>query len=134
MIFSVIDLLTNYLKMDVIGIWFDLLLYLFRIVPIFSMLFGYQKVQKLSLFSQICGPEGIIRDRLCEMEEANYHKHKETNILSGCCSSICGDMCYMDQNPFSYSKAGSGTEVTYMMVIGLLSFLLIVLYESKFKF
>lgn len=133
-IFSVLDFLVNYPILETpdttMSFWYTFLLVFLRIVPIFSMLFGFQKVQKLGVVARLCTDLHITD--LCGSEKGK--DLLKIKFLQGCCPETCTDMCYLEENPFSFRKAGAGPEVTYMIVTGLLSFLLIILFESKNSF
>lgn len=125
-IFSSLDVGMNNLGVpltEIRNFWYPFLLFILRFIPIFSMLFGYQKVQKLSAFTKMC--KAVPLDQTCRTLNAN-----STNFLRGCCPDICGEMCYATANPFAMNVYGSGIEVIYMLITGLVSFLLIALYET----
>lgn len=128
---SIIDLLRNFIGMDyILGDWYERILDVARIVPIFSFLFGYQKVYKLTTFGKICGqfpPKTL--EGLCQLIDIGDNT---LQVLKGCCEDC--DPCYNNVKPFAFDKYGAGFEILYMVLCGLLCFAAILLYEGMFYF
>lgn len=101
----------------------QLVLAIFRLFPIFSFLFGYQKVYLLSQVSTIC--KLIPLDDFCQMD-----KKRMMPILVGCCPNICEDRCYDGKNTFALSSFGCGVEVLYLFAVGITFFVLIIFGEG----
>lgn len=125
-VLSVMDTAVNYFDADspaIKNFWMPFLLFFLRFVPIFSMLFGYQKVHKLAAFGKFCKdmPPGT-----CDSIYSN-----SSSSFKGCCPGVCGDMCYLSGNPFAMTKFGAGPEMLYMFCTGIFCFSMIVLGESR---
>lgn len=102
----------------------QLVLSILRLFPIFSFLFGYQKIYLLSQLSSICKlvpPEQICTENI----------KKNAPMLVGCCPELCEDRCYEVQNLFAISSFGCGTEVLFLFGVGITFFVLIILGEGK---
>lgn len=100
-----------------------------RIVPIFSFLFGYAKVNLVNTFAQICNssssPDAM--KQMCASFDV-----KDKHPLKACCPGKCGDFCIVNQNAFSlHDKMGAGVELMYLLVVGVLFMVGIIVYESK---
>lgn len=126
---SMLDFIDNFLDLNVFP-WTFSFLYLLRIVPIFSMLFGYQKLYKLSTFSRICHQVPFL-----EFECAALKSHEDYTlaglVLRGCCPELCGDKCFSTGSPWTMGMYGSGTEVIYLIVSGLFYLTVIIMFECK---
>ncbi len=123
-IFSVFHICNNFFAMNVGGSWAESALWLFRAVPIFSMLFGYQKIYLLSVMSSVCRSNNI--DQMC-----GSFTNETSRMMLGCCPGKCGDHCFSQASAFSFSSIGAGTELASLFLSGLVFFLLIVVYECK---
>lgn len=127
-IFSILHILNHYSHFDILTNWVVSLLMIARIVPIFSLLYGYQKVYLLSAMNGLCKSFKDI-DTVCKSLP-----HDSKSLISGCCPSICGNQCYSKQNAFNFTPLGAGIELVYLFVTGIFFFSLILIFESKFKF
>jgi len=120
---SIVEFMRTFAGSHFMDGWFETIVTIVRAVPIFSFLFGYQKVYKLSCLSKFC--DAMDPAELAKMCSSN----STLDILSqGCCPGKCNP-CFKDFNPFSTSKYGAGIEVLYMLIGGIVCFALIVLYE-----
>lgn len=105
------------------------LLAFFRVVPIFSVLFGYQKLYKLQEFSSAClqlQKDGKL-DKLCASLPANLTGYP----FKGCCTKICGDNCFFGQSPWGFTRYGIGAEILYMVITGIILISIVIAYECK---
>ncbi|KAH9392503.1 hypothetical protein TYRP_005582 [Tyrophagus putrescentiae] len=130
-VFGGLDLWINYFNAPypALNVIFHILVSIFRVVPIFSALFGYQKYYKLQEFSGFClqlQKEGKL-EPLCATIPANLTGYP----FKGCCANVCGDACFLEQTPWSFNRYGSGIEVAFMVVTGLIWISIIFAYELK---
>lgn len=123
-IFSVLHILNNYVHLDLMTYWLNPVLMIIRIVPIFSLLHGYQKVYLLSAMNAFCRNSNL--DQMCSVLTPDMK-----NMLTGCCPTICGNECYSNENAFNFTSIGAGIELVYLFLSGTLFFLLIILFECK---
>ena len=91
-------------------------LYLFRIVPVFSMSFGIHRLYLLSSIVSLCSD--IKSNPVSNFENScasNEFKLSKEDVLYGCCDNKCKatDDCYADQNLLDFDKYGIGKEITY---------------------
>lgn len=124
-VFSIFHILNNYVGISVLVKWINPLLLIVRIVPIFSLLYGYQKIYLLSVMNGVCRNMKNL-DELCKVLS-------DQNIMLGCCPEKCGNKCYSQENAFNFSPIGAGTELLYLFLSGLFFFVLIVVFESKYR-
>ncbi|KAJ6217457.1 hypothetical protein RDWZM_008614 [Blomia tropicalis] len=103
-----------------------ILLYIIRVMPAFSIIFGYQKLYKLVEFANYCQQldEAKQLNIICSTILSN-----ETSIFKSCCPGICGDSCYREVNPWGFSKFSVLPEIIYMVFIGIICFSIISAYE-----
>ncbi|KAH9405759.1 hypothetical protein TYRP_014055, partial [Tyrophagus putrescentiae] len=124
-IFSILDVMFNYFDADLPAVqnfWMPFILFFLRFIPIFSMLFGYQKVHMLAAFGSFCKN---MQNGTCD-----NMKPDDSSPYKGCCSNVCGDKCYLTGNPFAVTKYGAGQEMIYMFCTGIFCFTMIVLAET----
>lgn len=130
-LFGGADLWLNYFgaPYPAVNVIFHALLSVFRVVPIFSVIFGYQKLYKLQEFSGSClqlQKEGKL-DQLCATIPANLTGYP----FKGCCANVCGDTCFFEASPWGFTRYGIGTEVLYMVITGIIWISIIIAYECK---
>jgi len=136
-IFSVLDLLRTYFQLTNVYS-FAAILYPLRLLPIFALLYGHQKIHKLSAFAQLCGKlrQAKMLDTLCALLNGNEKSQHEltTSILKGCCGNTCdqdGGLCYEHQSLLAVNEFGLGIELICMIVCGLLCMSAILIYECE---
>ena len=102
-----------------------------RCIPIFSMLFGYQKLYKSNLFYKLCSTVGKNLEELCKNLTDNNDQFGMNQMLKGCCPDICqeDDSCY-DSGSYSFGRFGSGPEILTLFGSGLVFMVLVILYEN----
>ena len=135
------DLMINYynVQSSVFRGFYFTLLYPLRIVPIFSVVFGFQKIYRLSNFARFCEKldinqqlESICRSIITQRGNNTNDNDSDGDIFRGCCVEVCNDSCYVQTSPWSVtSKFGIGTEIIYLLVTGIIFFISIVAYECK---
>lgn len=122
-----IDLMVNIVHVNFISSsTFNQVLALFRLIPVFSMSFGVQKLYRLGSFMQICK----------EYETKNmtivcsYIQKKD--FLYGCCLDKClkSNDCYFNKNPLDFDNYGVGQEFVYLVCSGFLFFLILLVLEG----
>ena len=123
-----LDLMINILHFDFISsVTFNRVLGIFRMIPVFSMSFGVQKLYRMGSFTQICK----------ENEKKNMtiictHISKK-DFLFGCCLDKCTKTndCYHNKNPLDFDNYGVGQEFVYLVCSGILFFLILLIFEGK---
>ena len=116
-----------------------------RLVPIFSFLYGYQKVYILSIASGMCRfmDDASTLKFTCAKIGKILEKAKNGEVLSdietqlmimaGCCEEFCAPNCYGVANAFQFGNLGAGVELANLFSVGLATVMLIVLYECKYR-
>ena len=121
---SIWDLMQNFFHVELT--FLTSLLLPLRTMPIFSMLFGYQKLYKISSFAHICNSlDPKLLDSLCGLIDPN-----SSSLFRGCCPNQCGDMCYQNASPFTFTAYGSMSELFFLIFTGIFYLSIIIIYES----
>ncbi|CAG2161807.1 unnamed protein product [Oppiella nova] len=125
---GVLDLIVNVMKMNIISsVKFNTILSFFRLIPVFSMSFGIQKLYRIGSFAQICKEyESKNMTLLCSFIDRK-------SILYGCCIDKCSptNECYSNQNPLSFDHNGVGQEFVYLVASGLFFMAILLLFEVQ---
>ncbi|OTF75870.1 ABC transporter sub-family A-like protein [Euroglyphus maynei] len=129
---SILDILINNAGIDASSnflSWTQSILPIIRLIPIFSMLYGYQKLYKANLFTKMCtkfGPDNLAQ--ICNMTD---NDNSLSRLAHGCCPNIClkDNSCY-DSASFSFGKFGSAPEIYSLIASGLIFMAVIILYEN----
>lgn len=124
---SVIDTMMHIAGMAFSEQLFQFLVNTLRLFPIFSFLFGYQKVYRLSVLNQMCTSIRSVGD-FCSGNIDNMNA-----FLRGCCVGKCGDNCYDTQSTFAFNWYGCGVEVCFLFVFGIVCFALIIIGEGLYS-
>ncbi|KAI2807884.1 hypothetical protein RDWZM_005336 [Blomia tropicalis] len=124
LIFSIMNILINYARFDLPFGWIEPVLVVIRGVPIFSMLYGYQKIYLLSSMTKFCKS---IRDveLIC-----SSLSNSTPSMITGCCPELCGSRCFSNENAYSYNDIGAGKELIYLVASGTSFFLFMILFEA----
>lgn len=138
MIFSIVNLLglTGMFPSLITNFWVNFSLAILRMVPIFSFLYGYQKTFFISSGSIICDDMVMAT---CPFYSVNKNQGKPldwdpTNAMAffkACCPKVCGTFCYGSKYALKMNANGTGIELTYLLVSGLLYLGLIIACESE---
>lgn len=104
--------------------------YIVRCVPIFSVLFGYQKLFKANALLKLCAEQNITADTKCNENFKNPDKFF-FGIYRGCCKNLCeGNDCF-DAGSLSFGRYGAGEEILYLFLTGIISIALVILYDGN---
>ena len=120
-------------KVMVNPILFNVILYIFRVVPVFSMSFGLQRLYRTSSFTKFCEELNAFDSKF-----QNYCSEKvkeKSNFLYGCCSVNCSltNECYVQKSALSFDEYGVSTDLVFLIVCGILFMALLLMFESKFE-
>lgn len=109
------------------------ILNLLRLIPIFSMLFGYQKLYLLTTLKKLCGNiDPATLWFLCQMNRTIPQGDTFRSLIPiGCCASLCADSCYQNSTPIDFNDAGSGIELASLYLTGLLYLFFAIFFECK---
>lgn len=129
---SILDIFVNNAGVELSSLyldWTQSVLPIIRFIPIFSMLFGYQKLYKANMFVKMC--KTLPSEELGHICNSTEDLGSMTKMVLGCCPNRCSkdDSCY-DSGSFSFGKFGSGPEIYSLIGSGLLFMVLIILYEN----
>lgn len=102
-----------------------------RLVPIFSFLFGFDKVYILNLANSNFCP---YFNETCPIFKAvNDSVYSENKLLLSCCPGLCRDFCINNQNPFSVAnELGAGVELIYLFAVGIIVFGGILIHDCTY--
>ncbi len=129
---GVLDLMINVMNLKPISIsTFKLLLGIFRLIPVFSMSFGIQKLYRIGSFAQIC-KEYAVKQNMTIM--CSYVSKSE--FMYGCCREKCepNNECYDSKNPLQFDNFGVGQEFLYLLFDGLLFMIILLIFEGLLYF
>lgn len=91
---------------------YDVVRWIFRMCPIFSMATGISNVY-------MAGSKGHICDHLSSTYLTNNCPRMP--IIRGCCPKLCGDNCYRYENPYRWSTEGILMEVFSLTLVFLIA-------------
>lgn len=114
----------------------------FRLIPLFSFLFGFQKMYIVGSLSKTC-KKPIVQMTYClnstfafilgKDDDGGVNVSDFNKIYKGCCVDTCGDRCLTTRHPFSTGDYGAGVEIIYMLLIGLVFIIGVILYDRKYS-
>ncbi len=118
LIMSVLDLLINVFRFDFMSsTLLDIILYICRLIPVFSMCFGIKKLYWMGSMAQWC-KQTLKKDPNVCLDDSK----EAQNFYYNCCEKRCSpkNECYDSNNPFRFNNAGIGQESICMIASGFL--------------
>lgn len=107
---------------------FNIILALLRVVLVFSMCFGIQKLYTIGGFSQFC--KDVSKKHNISLICMNVLDEK--NTFYGCCKEKClpKNQRYESHNPLKFDNYGVGIEFLYMVIDEFVFFLVLWVFEG----
>ena len=115
------------------GTTYNSFLYIFRLIPVFSMSFGLQKLYMTSSLENICQKFAFkTDDPSAKGLGESYCDAIGFGVLKDCCvRCIRSKDCSLDESPLSFGDYGVAIEFIYLMVTGIVFLVIVLLIDSE---
>jgi ATP-binding cassette subfamily A (ABC1) protein 3 len=111
---------------------YSFFLYIFRLIPVFSMSFGLQKLYMTSSLENMCQSFSRNKEIGKQMGKmsAEMCKNMPPGLKDCCLRCIESSDCSFDESPLSFGDYGVAIEFIYLMATGIVFFVIILLIDS----